>query len=138
MFRSTLRNAIAVTVLIVGWGVAAPVGAQQSDQASATVYAFTPQRMIASGAAATALIGALIGALALIRSARRDGTGRRGAIAALALGPIGVVMGGLVVATADSGIGTGNGLAGGFVAIVVGLIAATIGGLALVRSRRAA
>ena len=60
----------------------------------------TPKRILASGAAVTGLIGAVIGGLALARSASRIGTGsgRRGAIVALVLGPIGFVIGGLVVA----------------------------------------
>ena len=65
-------------------------------------------------------------------------TGRRGAIVALVMGPIGLVIGGLVVATADGGLGTGNGLGGGVVAMVVGLIGMALGGLALARSRRTA
>ena len=55
---------------------------------------------------------------------------------ALVLGPIGLVIGGLVVATADGGLGTGNGLGGGIVAMMVGLIGMALGGLALIRSRR--
>ena len=51
-------------------------------------------------------------------------------------GLIGMVLGGLVVATADGGLGTGNGIVGGFVALVIGLIATVLGGLALARSRR--
>jgi len=52
------------------------------------------------------------------------------------LGPIGLVIRGLVVATADDGLGTGNGLGGGIVAMMVGLIGMALGGLALARSRR--
>ncbi len=48
-----------------------------------------------------------------------------------------MVVGGLVVATADGGPGTGNGIVGGFAALAIGLIAAILGGLALARSRRA-
>jgi hypothetical protein len=51
-------------------------------------------------------------------------------------GMSGAVMGGLVVATADGGLGTGNGLGGGIVAMTVGLIGIALGGLALARSRR--
>jgi hypothetical protein len=57
---------------------------------------------------------------------------------ALVLGLIGLVIGGLVVATADGGLGTGNGLGKGIVAMMVGLIGMTLGGLALARSRRPA
>jgi len=72
------------------------------------------------------------------RSAGRigAGTGRRGAIVALVMGPTGLVIGGLVVATADGGLGTGQGLAGGIVAMIVGLIGTALGGLALSRSAR--
>ena len=76
--------------------------------------------------------------MALIRSIRRVGNhGRRGAIVSLVLGPIGLVLGALVVTTADGGVGTGNGLAGGVVAMVVGVVGMSLGGLALARSRRA-
>ena len=54
------------------------------------------------------------------------------------MGPIGLVMGGLVVATADGGLGTGNGLGGAMIAMVVGLIGMILGGLALARFRRSA
>ena len=64
------------------------------------------------------------------------GNARRRAIVALVLGPVGLIIGGLVVATAGGGIGTGNGLAGGIVAMMVGLISTLTGGLALARSRR--
>jgi peptide/nickel transport system permease protein len=51
---------------------------------------------------------------------------------------IALIIGGLVVATADGGLGSGNGLAGGVVAMMVGLIGMALGGLALSRSRRTA
>ena len=101
-----------------------------------TVYTMSPGRIGAIVAGVLGLIGAVIGGRALARSASRAGTGRRGAVIALVLGPIGMVIGWLVVATADGGIGTGNGLGGGVVAMVVGLIATALGGLALARFRR--
>ena len=100
-------------------------------------YGLTPERMVASTAAAIALTAAIIGGLALARSARRvGGNGRRGAVVALVLAPIGVVIGAVVVATADGGLGTGNGFGGGIVAMMVGLIGMALGGLALTRARR--
>jgi Family of unknown function (DUF6223) len=131
----------AAAALVCGFGLAAPAAAQVSVQpAAVNAYTLTPKRIMASGAAVTGLIGAVIGGLALARSGGRIGTGngRRGAIVALMLGPIAVVIGGLVVATADGGLGTGNGLAGGAVAMMVGLIGMALGGLALSRSRRIA
>jgi hypothetical protein len=102
------------------------------QQAAVSVYTLSPGRIGAIVAAVVGLTGVIIGGKALARS------GRRGAIAALVLGPVGIIIGGLVVATADGGIGTGNGLGGGIVAMIVGLIGSTLGGLALARSRRTA
>ena len=148
MFRWARRKGIdrvthllAAVALIGAFGLAAPVAAQVSDQPPGVrVYTLTPERIAAIVAAVAGLIGAVIGGLALARSAGRiaTGNGRRGAIVALVMGPIGLVIGGLVVVTADGGLGTGNGLGGGVVAMVVGLIGIALGGLALVRSRRTA
>jgi hypothetical protein len=87
------------------------------------------------------LIGAVIGGRALARTVGHTAggnRGRRGAIIALVLSPIGLFIGGLVVATAHGGVGTGGGLGGAVVAMMVGLIGMALGGLALARSRRAA
>jgi hypothetical protein len=153
MIKSVLRRAnnkvervsratfLLAAALIAGVGLAVPAAAQVSDQLPAvSPYTMTPERIAASVAAVVALVGAVIGGLALARSAGRigAGNGRRPAIVALVLGPIGLVIGGLVVATADGGLGTGNGLGGGVVAMVVGLIGVVLGGLALARSRRTA
>jgi hypothetical protein len=53
-------------------------------------------------------------------------------------GLIGFVNGGLNLAVATGGPGTGNGVVGGAAALVLGLIAVATGGLALSRSRRIA
>jgi hypothetical protein len=139
--KSRVTHVLAGAALVGVFGLAAPAAAQVSDQPPAiSVYALTPERIAATVAAVVGLMGAVIGGLALARSASRIGTGngRRGAIVALVMGPIGLVIGGLVVATADGGLGTGNGLGGGVVAMVVGLIGMTLGGLALARSHRTA
>ncbi|WAL65006.1 DUF6223 family protein [Amycolatopsis cynarae] len=100
-------------------------------------YGFTPERMWASAAAILALAGAVIGVLALVRSARRIGNGgRRGAVVALAAGLIAAVNGALTLAVADGGPGTGNGVVGAAGAVVLGLIAIILGGTALARARR--
>jgi hypothetical protein len=130
---------LLAAALIAGAAFAAPVAAQGSGEPAAiSPYTFTSKRIVASSAALVGLVAAVVGGLALARSAGRigNGTGRRGAIVALVLGPLGFVIGGLVVATADGGLGTGNGLAGGVVAMIVGLIGMSLGGIALARSRR--
>lgn len=101
-------------------------------------YTLTPDRLWATSAAVLALVGVVIGGMALTRSARRigPGNGRNGAILALMAGLIAAVIGGLVLATADGGPGTGNGVVGAFAALALGLIGMAEGGLVLARSRR--
>ena len=137
---SRFTHVLAAVALIGVFGLAAPTAGQVSDQSpTVTVTTLTPERIVASAAAVVGLIGAIIGGLALLRSVRRIGnSGRRGAIVALILGPISLVTGGLIVATADGGLGTGNGIAGGFVAIALSLIGMALSGLALARSHRTA
>lgn len=140
--RRSSHAAFALAVVITAMAAfAAPVAAQVADPRPAVRnYTLTPRRMAASGASVIAAIGAVMGGLALARSAGGTGagTGRRGAIVALVMGPLGLMMGGLVVATAEGGLGTGNGIAGGVVAMVVGSISIALGGLALARSSRVA
>jgi hypothetical protein len=59
-------------------------------------------------------------------------------MAALAAGFIAMVNGGLNVALASGGPGTGNGVVGGAAAFVLGFIGMALGGTALARSRHAA
>lgn len=73
-----------------------------------------------------ALVGVVVGARALLRR-----TGGRSAVAALAAGMTGLVLGGLVVLTAEGGPGTGYGIVGGFLASGIGLVATVIGAFAL-------
>jgi len=117
--------------------LAAPAAAQVSDQ-SPVGYGMTSGRLLATSAAVLALVGVVIGVLALVRPAGIFGiaSGRLGAIVALAAGLVGMALGGLAVATSGGRIGTGGGLAGAIVAVVLGLIAIALGGLALSRSRR--
>ena len=86
-------------ILVGVFGPAASVAAQVSNEPSVSVYTLTPERIAASLAAVVGLIGAVIGGLALVRAARRiGGNGRRGAVVALVMAPIGLSIGGLVVA----------------------------------------
>ncbi|MEV0705323.1 DUF6223 family protein [Saccharopolyspora sp. NPDC050389] len=130
--------AAAAAALLGVFGLATPAAAHVLTQPAATVYGWTPDRIWATAAALLALVGVVIGGLALARSAGRigNGTGGREAIVALVVGLIAVVNGGLVVITADGGPGTGNGIVGGYLALVLGLIAIVLGGLARARSRR--
>ena len=128
---------VAATALFVGLVHAVLVAAHVSEPAATTVYGLTPRRFWASAAAGLALVGVGIGGLAVRRAARRIGNhGRRGAIVALAAGLIALVNGGLNLAVATGGPGTGNGVVGAAAALVLGLIGMALGGLALARSRR--
>ncbi|MET7936069.1 DUF6223 family protein [Streptomyces sp. NPDC005322] len=48
-----------------------------------------------------------------------------------------MVLGGVALAVADGGVGSGSGTGGAFVAMIAGLAGAALGGLAMARSRRA-
>ncbi|MFC6021625.1 DUF6223 family protein [Plantactinospora solaniradicis] len=128
--------ATATAALLGVFVLATPAAAHVVAEPDATVYGWTADRIWGSGAALLALAGLVIGGLALARPTGRIGNRGRGAIVALAAGLIGLVNGGLVVVTADGGLGTGNGIAGGYLALVLGLIAAALSWLALARSRR--
>lgn len=85
------------------------------------------------------LVGVALGLVGVVVGGialSRGGGGK--AIAALVLGLSGAIVGGLVVAAADGGPGTGGGIVGGFVALVVGLIGAGLGWLARARGLRGA
>src|SRR6186997_1537541 len=117
--------ALAAVALFGGLVHAVLVAAHVSEPAATTVYGLTSRRLWATTVAVLALVGAVIGGLALARPASRFGTGsgRLGAIVALVAGLIAVVNGGLVLAIADGGPGTGNGVVGGAGALVLGLMA---------------
>jgi hypothetical protein len=88
-------------------------------------------RLLALLAVLVGLTGAVIGGRALAGSYRLGSASvRRRAFVAILAGLVGLALGALVVARADGGIGTGNGIAGANVAMVVGVIATILGGLA--------
>ncbi|MGH9160222.1 MAG: hypothetical protein ACRD2X_09585, partial [Vicinamibacteraceae bacterium] len=63
---SRVTHLVAAAIVIAGFGLAAPAVAQVSDQPPAvSAYTLTPERTAASVAALVALIGAVIGGLAL-------------------------------------------------------------------------
>jgi hypothetical protein len=110
-------------------------GTASAGMVAAGVGDMTAGRLGASAAAGLALVGIFLAARALTRSAGGTGSAPR---TSMILGLIAIVVGGLVVATSDGSVGTGNGLGGAIVAIVAGLIALALGGLARGRSRREA
>src|SRR6266702_4520568 len=132
--------ALAAAALFGGLVYAVLVAAHISEPAATTVYGFTPRRLWATTAAVLALVGVVIGGLALARPACCFGTapGRLGAFAAPVVGLIAGVNGAVNLAIANGGPGTGNGVVGAAAAFVLGLIALALGGLALARSRRTA
>jgi hypothetical protein len=135
-----ILTTLAAVALFGGLVHAVLVVAHVSEPAATTIYGLTPRRLWATTGIMLALVGAVIGALALARPASRFGIayGRLGAIAALVAGLIAVVNGGLVLAVANGGPGTGNGVVGGAAALVLGLFGTALGGLALARSHRIA
>lgn len=132
--------AMAAAAMFAGLVHAVLVAAHVSEPAATTVYGLTPRRLWATAVAALALIGVVIGALALARvPVNRFGviTRKHGPTWAMVAGLIAAANGFLNLALANGGPGTGNGVVGGAAALVLGAIAMSLGGLALVRSRRA-
>jgi len=130
---------VAAAALFAGLVHSALVAAGVSEPATNTVYGLTSRRVWATAAGALALVGVLVGGVALVRSVLRIGNGgRRGAAVALVAGPVAAVNGALVLALAEGGPGSGNGVVGGAGALVLGLIGMALGALALRRSRRIA
>jgi hypothetical protein len=138
--KRTVAIIFAGVVAVVLFAVlvhAVLVAAHLSASAPNTVQGLTPRRLWATTALALGLAGVIIGSMALVRAARRIGNrGRNGAILALVAGILALVNGGLNLAVATGGPGTGNGVVGGAAAFVLGLIGTALGGLALSRSRR--
>src|SRR5437762_2034609 len=101
---------IAAAALFGGLVYAVLVATHVSEPAAATVYGVTPRRLWATAAAGLALVGVVIGGLALRRSADRIGTGngRLGAIVAVAAGGSALVNGGGDLGLAPGGLGTRN------------------------------
>ena len=90
---------LALAALVGGFALAAPAAAHVSDQPAASVYTISPGRIGAIAAAVVGLIGAVIGGLALSRSAGRIGTGNGlgGGIVSMMVGLIGMALGGLAL-----------------------------------------
>lgn len=108
----------------------------------AGALAMSSGRLGATVAYAAGLTSLALGVLAL-RSARRlDPVGDdapaawwRAPTVPIWLGLFGLALGGLVVAAADGGVGTGDGLGGGVIAVALGVVGVVVGGLARARRR---
>jgi hypothetical protein len=100
----------------------------------ATMQNSGPGRTGANMALLLALVGVVVGVLA-IRSVGRFG-GRAGAMAALAFGLTGAILAVVHLARTVDGFGTGNGRAGAIIALVLAQIGVNLGGLVLARIRR--
>ena len=97
---------------------------------AASVYTVSLGRVGAATGALVALAGVVLAWRGLSRPGRRPGP-----LAAVAAGLVGVLLGVLVVLTADGGLGTGNGLGGAYVALLLGLLATALGAWSLTRHR---
>lgn len=121
-----------VIALFAGLVYAVLLAAHVAEPAATTVHGPTLRRLWATSAAGLALCGLVLGGLTLARPTGRFGTlvARLGAVV---IGAVAAVNGGLVLAVAHGGPGTGNGVVGAAGAVVLGLIAAALGSVALAR-----
>jgi hypothetical protein len=134
-----ILSTLAAAALFAGLVHVVLMVAHVSEPATTTVQGLTPRRLWATTADVLALAGVVIGIAAMYRAGRRIGNhGRRGAVVAMVAGLVAAFNGGLNLAVATGGPGTGNGVIGAAGAFVLGMLAMTLGGLALARSRRAA
>lgn len=137
--KRTFAFIFAALLAVALFGVlvyAVLVTMQVSDSAASPVHGATPRRLWATSAVVLGLGGVVVGGLALSRSDDRLGRSKKEAILALPAGVIAAVNGGLNLAVATGGLGSGNGVAGGAAALVLGLMAMALGGLALARLHR--
>jgi hypothetical protein len=129
---------LAAAALFAGLVHVVLVAAHVSDPAATTVYGLTSRRLWATTVVLVALAGVVIGGLGLAPASRFGHTfGRLGAIVTVGAGLIAAFNGGLVLAMANGGPGSGNGVVGGAAALVLGLIATVLGSLGLARRRLA-
>jgi len=130
--------AAGAMILFGGLVYAVLVAAHVSKPAAITVQGLTLRRLWATTAALLGLTGVIAGGLAVFRSNTGFTTTTRRSTPGVAFGAglLAAVNGGLNVAVASGGPGTGNGVVGGAAAFVLGLIALALGGRVWARSRR--
>ena len=125
---ATLLGAAVFTGLVHALLVASHV----SEPAATTVYGLTVRRLWATSAVLLALLSVAMTGFALARPVNRatPERSRRRSSAAMVIGLLAAVSGGLNLAAANGGPGSGNGVVGGAAAVVLGLTAVAIGELA--------
>jgi hypothetical protein len=130
--------ALAAIALYFGLVHLVLMAANVSKSAPSTVYGLTSKRQFALLALGMALISVVFGWRAFRKSASRISVFNRknGPIVAIVTGLMAVIGGGLNLATANGGPGSGNGVLGSAQALVLGLTGMFLGGLAMVRFRR--
>jgi hypothetical protein len=140
--RATLRLLAACPVMAgtAAIALAAPATAQaQADATAAGVTYLSAGRVTAIVAALLGLLGVVVAGWSLAhREQRRGEQVHRPGLMALSVGALAVVLGVVVVASADGGLGTGSGLGGGLVAALIGVVAMVLGGLVVRRHSRTA
>jgi len=114
------------------------MAANVSKSAPSTVYGLTSKRQFALVALGMALISVVFGWRTIRKSTSRISvlSKKNGPIIAIITGMMAVIGGGLNLATANGGPGSGNGVLGSAQALVLGLTGMFLGGLAMVRFRQ--
>jgi hypothetical protein len=134
---ATILIAVAAAVLFASLVHGVLVAAHVSEPGATTIYGLTTRRLWATVAAGWGLIGVIVGGLALANRDHRYGmAGHIATIVAFVAALIAVINGGLNLAVATGGPGSGNGVVGGAAALVLGLIALMLVGLSVARRRR--
>jgi len=138
--RTFIYIIVAVAAIALYFGLVHLVlmAANVSKSAPATVYGLTSKRQFALVGLGMALISVVFGWRAFRKSASHISVFNRknGPIVAIVTGLMAVIGGGLNLATANGGPGSGNGVLGSAQALVLGLTGMFLGGLTLVRFRR--
>ena len=130
--------ALAAALLVAGLIYAVLIAAGLAEPAASTVHGATSRRLWATTSAVVAIVGIFAGGRALRRPRDRfsNDSKKLSAIVALVAGSVAAINGALVMALANGGPGTGNGVVGGAAALVLGLIACALGGVARPEVRR--
>jgi hypothetical protein len=132
---SLIVAGIAAVALFAGLVHVVLVAAHVSAPAATTVQGLTSRRLWATTVVGLGLASVVIAGLAL--ATRFGASSRRLAgIVALVAAVIAAVNGAFVVAMANGGPGSGNGVVGGAAALVLGLIGMSLSALALSRTHR--